>query len=159
MKRHFTRLENVYVLSLNILSLIVVSLALAQGQFTIEPKYSAFSLIKTIDWMILFSNIGMSACISFIVVAIRNSILDLLFPSEIHNFNELDFTIAYLVFAVLTVYNLLKQLTVEQFGLLATVITLPVFIIFPKVIKIIFKIIQQHKSKRYIKDKPKKDDK
>lgn len=124
---------------------LVASLFLESDLLSVNYK-TAFSIIESLDFKRIISAVFVSLILSFALMSIIHTTISL-FAKNIQDetFENFDFLIGYILFSIIVTYNLLKLLTEEQFSLLSTVITLPLFVIFPRIFEF-FKRLFKHRD-------------
>lgn len=124
---------------------LVASLLLESDLLSVDYK-TAFSIIESLDFKRIISAVFVSLILSFAFMSIIHTTITL-FAKNIQDetFENFDFLIGYILFSIIVTYNLLKLLTEEQFSLLSTVITLPLFVIFPRIFEF-FKRLFKHRD-------------
>lgn len=124
---------------------LVASLLLESDLLSVDYK-TAFSIIESLDFKRIISAVFVSLILSFALMSIIHTTISL-FAKNIQDetFENFDFLIGYILFSIIVTYNLLKLLTEEQFSLLSTVITLPLFVIFPRIFEF-FKRLFKHRD-------------
>ena len=116
-----------------------------------RTKHSAISILHGINWSLLIGSIVLSWIGAIALIFVVKDLMSLFKKGNDENLNDNDLVISYFIFSILVTYNLLQLLTVEQFELLATIIALPLFVIFPSLFR---KISSKKNNDRKINKKP-----
>ncbi|HEL1583654.1 TPA: hypothetical protein TXJ06_000345 [Streptococcus suis] len=111
-----------------------------------EIKNPAIDTLKSVDGRkiltVLVASLFIAGMSAFFVV----DLLKYVFKND----DDIHFDVIYIIFTALLGFGLLRVLTEEQFSLISTFITFPLFIAFPKVLK---KVVKNRSIKRENKEK------